>query len=144
LGDNPASRSYVSKKQAFGLEIGLKVEIFGQGEAVLSQDEGLQFYQKQHYDAIPKVLELIQFLNYDDDCVGIIVQLPVPPKFATDLHKILATISPHKDADGLGGVINGLSQVGVIDFLPATPRSVLSLLAYYGHSNFDGKVVAIV
>jgi methylenetetrahydrofolate dehydrogenase (NADP+)/methenyltetrahydrofolate cyclohydrolase len=122
----------------------MRVEIFGQDESFLSEDEGLQFYQKQEYDSVPKVIELIHYLNYDQDCVGIIVQLPLPEQFQSSKAKILSSIQAHKDVDGLGGVINGLSQVELLDFLPATPRAVIELLRYYNHDIFKGKTVAIL
>lgn len=144
LWDNAASKTYVAKKKKLWETIGMRVEIFGQGEEFFSNDEGLQFYQNQQYDSVPKVLDLINYLNYDKDCVGIIVQLPLPKKFQAEHAKILSSVQPHKDVDGLGGVINGLSRVGIIDFLPATPRAVIELMKHYNYDILKGKTVAIL
>ncbi|NOZ44773.1 MAG: hypothetical protein GXP45_06645 [bacterium] len=105
FGDNSASQTYVRKKKKFGESIGIKVEVFGQKEEYLSQDKHLQFYQEQDYDSVPKVIELIQYLNYDKDCAGIIVQLPLPKEFQEYQAQILSAVQPNKDIDGLGGVV---------------------------------------
>lgn len=104
LGDNSSSKTYVAKKKKFGESIGIKVEVFGQGigaEEYFSKDETLQFYQKQDYDSVPKIIEIIQYLNFDKDCVGIIVQLPLPETFQQYQAQILSAIQPNKDVDGL-------------------------------------------
>ena len=50
-------------------------------------------------------MELIRYLNHDDECVGIIIQLPLPEQFEPYKEQLLAAITPQKDLDGLGGVI---------------------------------------
>ena len=50
-------------------------------------------------------MELIRYLNQDDECVGIMVQLPLPELFEPYKEQLLAAITPQKDLDGLGGVI---------------------------------------
>lgn len=50
-------------------------------------------------------MELIRYLNHDDDCVGIIIQLPLPQLFSPYKEQLLAAITPQKDIDGLGGVL---------------------------------------
>ncbi|MCI0501854.1 MAG: hypothetical protein L0Y61_08965 [Epsilonproteobacteria bacterium] len=50
-------------------------------------------------------MELIRYLNQDDECVGIIVQLPLPDVFKPYKTQILSAITPTKDIDGLGGVL---------------------------------------
>jgi len=89
-------------------------------------------------------MELIRYLNHDDECVGIIVQLPLPEQFQSYKEQLLAAITPEKDLDGLGGVILGLSEIGLVDFVPATPKAVLYLLQHYKLDNFTGKTVAII
>lgn len=77
-------------KQKFGQDIGLSVRVFGQEDAPLLD--------------VTAVLRQIVTLNADVDCLGILVQLPVPTLFAPDLPRILAAVAPAKDIDGLGGV----------------------------------------
>jgi 5,10-methylene-tetrahydrofolate dehydrogenase/methenyl tetrahydrofolate cyclohydrolase len=91
-----------------------------------------------------KVRDLISFLNYDKDCVGIVVQLPLPPELKEYEAEILSAIAPQKDIDGLSGVVSGLSQCGIVDFLPATPKAILTLLNHYKLDTFKGKTIVIL
>ncbi len=89
-------------------------------------------------------MELIKYLNQDDECVGIIVQLPLPEQFVVYKEQLLAAITPQKDVDGLGGIVVGLSEIGLIDFVPATPKAVMYLLEQYKLDEFKGKTIAIL
>lgn len=149
LGDDYSSATYVKHKKAYGESIGLPVIVFGQNHtAEYDRNQAGKFddvgiYINQNYDSVGKVMELIRYLNHDDDCVGIIVQLPLPEQFVEYKQQLLAAITPQKDLDGLGGVIVGLSQMWLIDFVPATPKAVLYILEKYNLDNFMGKTVAI-
>ncbi len=110
----------------------------------VKSDQDVVIYINQTYDTIFKVMELIDYLNYDPDCIGILVQLPLPDSFVPYKEKILTAITPDKDVDGLGGVITGLSYAGLIDFVPATARAVLYLLEYYGLDVLTGKNIVIL
>ena len=115
----------------------MPVIVFGQNDkAEYDRNQANNFddvgiYVNQKYDNISKIMELIKYLNYDNDCVGIIVQLPLPDQFKQYKTQMLAAITPTKDVDGLGGVLTGLASADVIDFTPATPKAVLSLLDFY-------------
>jgi len=121
----------------YGETIGLPVIVFGQNQNVdydrnqAGKFDDVGIYINQKYDSIGKVMELIRYLNHDDSCVGIIVQLPLPEQFKQYKTQILSAITPIKDVDGLGGVLTGLSSIDLIDFVPATPRAVLYLLDKY-------------
>lgn len=150
LGDNYSSATYVRHKKTYGDTIWLPVVVFWQNhlpeydKTQVNSDEDVVIYINQTYDSVNKVMELIDYLNYDHDCVGIIVQLPLPESFEPYKEKILAAITPEKDVDGLGWVILWLSEIGLIDFVPATPRAVLHLLDYYKLTDFKGKTIAIL
>lgn len=150
LGDDYSSATYVKHKKAYGESIGLPVIVFGQNHtAEYDRNQAGKFddvgiYINQNYDSVGKVMELIRYLNHDDDCVGIIVQLPLPEQFVEYKQQLLAAITPQKDLDGLGGVIVGLSQMWLIDFVPATPKAILYILEKYNLDNFMGKTVAIL
>jgi len=60
-----------------------------------------------------------------------VVQLPLPKEFKEYKAKILSTIAPDKDIDGLGGILTGLSSIDLIDFVPATPKAVINILQEY-------------
>ena len=150
LGDDYSSATYVKHKKAYGDSIGLPVIVFGQNQqAIYDRNQAGKFddvgiYINQSYDSIWKIMELIRYLNHDDECVGIIIQLPLPEQFESYKEQLLAAITPQKDLDGLGGVVVWLSEMGLIDFVPATPKAVLYLLEKYNLDNFSGKTVAIL
>ena len=82
VGDNPASRVYVTSKRRDCEECG--------------------FYSEEYTlpnDARPEqLLGLIAELNGRDEIDGILVQLPLPPQF--DEKEVLLAIDPNKDVDG--------------------------------------------
>ncbi len=150
LWEDYSSATYVKHKKKYGDSIGLPVIVFGQNQnpeydrnqATSFDDVGI--YVNQTYDNIFKIMELIKFLNYDENCVWIIVQLPLPEKFKKYKTQILAAISPDKDIDGLGGVLTGLTSIGLIDFTPATPKAVLTLLDHYDLWDMNWKKISII
>lgn len=150
LGDDYSSATYVKHKKAYGESIGLPVIVFGQNNQVeydrnqAGKFDDVDVYINQNYDSVGKLMELIRYLNHDDECVGIILQLPLPQEFEQYKEQLLAAITPQKDLDGLGGVVVWLSGMGVIDFIPATPKAVLYLLEHYKLDSFSGKTVAIL
>ncbi|MFA7298051.1 MAG: bifunctional 5,10-methylenetetrahydrofolate dehydrogenase/5,10-methenyltetrahydrofolate cyclohydrolase [Candidatus Absconditabacterales bacterium] len=150
LGDDYSSATYVKHKKAYGDSIGLPVIVFGQNHVAeydrnqAGKFDDVSIYINQNYDSIGKIMELVRYLNQDDECVGIIIQLPLPQQFEEYKEQLLAAITPQKDLDGLGGVVVGLSEMGLIDFVPATPKAVLYLLQHYKLDNFTGKTVAIL
>ena len=150
LGEDYSSAAYVKHKKAYGEAIGLPVIVFGQNhQAEYDRNQAGKFddvgiYINQKYDSIGKVMELIRYLNHDDECVGIIIQLPLPEMFGQYKQQLLAAITPQKDLDGLGGVIVWLSEMGLVDFVPATPKAVLYLLEKYHLDDFRGKTIAIL
>ncbi len=150
FGDNYSSATYIKHKKIYGESIGLPAIVFGQNhDAQYDRNQAGKFddvgiYINQNYDSIWKVMELVRYLNHDDECVGIIVQLPLPEHFKQYKTDILAAITPTKDIDGLGGVLTWLSSIDLIDFVPATPKAVLSLLDYYQLGDMKGKTVSII
>lgn len=150
LWDDYSSAAYVKHKKAYGEAIGLPVIVFGQNhQAEYDRNQAGKFddvgiYINQKYDSVWKIMELIRYLNHDDECVGIIIQLPLPEQFEPYKEQLLAAITPQKDLDWLWGVILWLSEIGLVDFVPATPKAVLYLLEQYKLDNFKGKTIAIL
>ncbi len=111
LGDDYSSAMYVKHKKAYGESIGLPVIVFGQNHVAdydrnqAGKFDDVSIYINQNYDTVGKVMELIRYLNHDDECVGIIIQLPLPQQFESYKEQLLAAITPQKDLDGLGGVV---------------------------------------
>lgn len=150
LGDDYSSATYVKHKKAYGDSLWLPVIVFWQNHtAEYDRNQAGKFddvgiYINQNYDSVWKIMELIRYLNHDDECVGIIIQLPLPEQFEQYKEQLLAAITPQKDLDWLGWVILGLSEIWLVDFVPATPKAVLYLLEQYKLDDFRGKTIAIL
>lgn len=133
VGNNSASRTYVTSKQKSCKEIGM--------ESVL-----IEFPEDVQEDIL---LEKIKELNEQANIHGILVQLPLPGHISEEL--VIETISPDKDVDGFHPVNIGKMMTGQDTFLPCTPFGVLEMLKYMelpiagkhavivGRSNIVGK-----
>lgn len=138
VGEDPASRVYVSGKEKDCAECGF--ESFGyQLPVEITQEE---------------LLSRIAALNADQRVDGILVQLPLPKHL--DENALLQTISPEKDVDCFHPVNVGLLAIGTPRFLPCTPAGVMEFLRAYdipvagkrcvvlGRSNIVGKPMAML
>src|ERR1017187_4680208 len=114
VGDDPASRVYVSMKEKACHDAG----IFS-AEYKLSADT-----------REAELLKLVDTLNNDPKIHGILVQLPLPSQIDTD--KVLEAISPLKDADGFRPYNVGRLSVGKPLFQPCTPYGVMVMLKETG------------
>ena len=136
VGDNPASKSYVTGKDKAAKALGIysqKIELPGD-----TTEEQL--------------LELIRKLNRDPLIHGILVQIPLPAHISET--RIIGAIDPAKDADGLHPANLGKLMLGEPRFIPCTPYGILKMLEYYdikveganvvivGRSNLVGKPLA--
>ena len=88
-----------------------------------------------------ELIELIESLNQNDAVNGILLQLPLPPKFDSD--KILNLITPEKDVDGFHPVNVGKLLLGLPTLQSCTPYGICEMLKYYDISP-KGKHVVIV
>lgn len=136
VGDDPASRVYVSGKERDCAECGF-----------------LSFEHKLPADTTEQeLLTLIDRLNGDGAVDGILVQLPLPAHLNEE--KVLNAISPDKDVDCFHPVNVGKMVTGQPVFLPCTPAGVMEMLRAYeipvagrhcvvlGRSNIVGKPMA--
>ena len=136
LGEDPASKSYVSAKEKACAEIG-----------IYSDDNRLPAETSE-----AELLALIERLNQDDRIHGILVQLPLPRHI--NEAAVINAISPEKDVDGFHPVNLGRMMIGEKSFLPCTPHGVLQMLqrknvpiegaevVIVGRSNIVGKPLA--
>ncbi len=136
VGDNPASKSYVSAKEKACAEAGI-----ASFDHRLPQDTSEE-----------SLLALIDKLNQDPAVDGILVQLPLPRHI--DENRVIMAIDPEKDVDGFHPVNVGRMLIGQPCFLPCTPHGILHLLkrsgvttdgahaVVVGRSNIVGKPVA--
>jgi len=129
IGENNPCKVYVRNKVRFAEEIGLKGKIIGQEKEDRTTEE---------------IIKEIKNLNNDHDCIGIIVQMPLSENLKKDKDLICAAVHPLKDIDGLGGFINGLHQIGICEFLPATAKAVFNLLEYYRLGEIRDKNIAVI
>ncbi len=125
VGDDPASKSYVTAKEKACEEIG-----------IYSDDNRLPAEISQQ-----QLLDLIQKKNSDPKIHGILVQLPLPKHI--DDSAVLLAIDPDKDVDGFHPVNVGKMVAGKKAFLPCTPHGVIQLLIRSG-VKLDGAHVVIV
>lgn len=125
VGDNPASRSYVSAKEKACAETGLHSREITMS-ATASKDE---------------ILAAVRDLNLDSSIHGILVQLPLPA--ASMEQAVIDAIDPDKDVDGFHPVNVGRMILGLPSFIPCTPHGVLHMLKRGGYPP-SGKHVVVV
>ena len=110
VGDDPASRSYVRRKELACEEVGISTETFN-----IDADESAG-----HLEGV------VAELNRDGRYHGILVQLPLPDHIDADA--IIDGLDPLKDVDGLHAHNAGLLSLGKPRFVPATPLGVQRML----------------
>ncbi len=126
VGDDPASVSYVKKKEKTAAEIGVSSRVI-LPPATISQAD---------------LLKLIDELNADANVDGILVQSPMPKQI--DELQIFRRIDPAKDVDGLGTMNLGkVAQDDDTGFVSCTPAGIMALLARSG-VDLKGKHVVVV
>jgi len=125
VGEDPASKSYVTAKQKTCKELG-----------IYSDDNRLPEESTQQ-----ELLARIEQMNKDPKINGILVQLPLP----THLNEaeVLLAIEPDKDVDGFHPMNVGKMMVGEKTFLPCTPYGVIQLLMRSGVTIEGAKVVIV-
>lgn len=125
VGNDPASELYVSSKHKACEEVGIYSEVH---KIPASTNE-------------KELIDLIKKLNSDKKIHGILLQLPLPKQF--DEQKIIDTICPKKDVDGLTTWNMGRLFIGLDAFIPATPKGVIKLIESTG-INFEGKTAVVI
>src|SRR5919204_3938369 len=113
VGDDPASHVYIRIKHRTAQEVGIRT-IDRRLPQETSEDE---------------VLELVSELNEDDSIDGILVRTPLPPQI--DEARVMRTIDPMKDVDGLHPFSAGQLFFGRQTFVGATPLGIMRLLQEY-------------
>ena len=126
VGEDPASVSYVRKKEKTAAEIGITSRVI-LPPVTISQ---------------AALCALLDSLNADPTIDGILVQSPLP-KPIVDL-QVFRRIAPEKDVDGLGTVNLGkLAQDDDSGFVSCTPAGIMELLARSGVA-LQGKHVVVL
>jgi len=126
VGEDPASVSYVRKKEKTAAEIGIESRIL-LPPVTISQSE---------------LEQLVDSLNTDPAVDGILVQSPLPK--GLDESAVFRRIAPEKDVDGFNPLNLGkLAQEDPTGFSACTPAGIMELLA---RSSVDlaGKHVVVL
>src|SRR5277367_2287464 len=138
VGENPASKVYVSSKIAACEKLGL-ASIQVTPAATITTEE---------------LLAVVEELNRRDDVDGILVQLPLPPQ--VDAKKILDAVDPAKDVDGFHPMNVGHLVAGRPTLVSCTPAGVMEILkrsgiaveganaVVLGRSDIVGKPMALL
>lgn len=125
VGEDPASKVYVSNKEKACQEIGICSKMYKLPEDTTEKE----------------LLSLINDLNNDDEVDGILVQLPLPKHL--DDKVIIDNIRPDKDVDAFHPVNVGKIMIGDYDFLPCTPAGIMELISESG-VDVDGKNCVVI
>jgi len=125
VGEDPASEVYVRNKKRTGEEIGMR-----------SIGHNLPDTTTQR-----ELETLIQSLNADPAVHGILCQFPLPE--GHDEKKVIQTIAPEKDVDGLHPLNAGLIAMGIPKFISCTPYGVLQMLKRSGISTSGKNAVVL-
>lgn len=136
VGDDPASAVYVRNKEKAAEAANIAGEVHR-----MPQDASEE-----------AVLAKVRELNERDDVDGVLVQFPVPPQVSQN--RVLETIDPRKDVDGLHAVSVGALWSGLPGLVSCTPAGCIRLLeetgvplegkraVVVGRSNLVGKPIA--
>lgn len=125
VGDDPASRSYVSAKEKACAEAGIfskEVKL----EATATKQE---------------ILDVVHSFNADAEIDGILVQLPLPDSSIEE--EVLNAILPEKDVDGFHPMNVGRMMLGLDAYLPCTPHGILHILKRSGYETKGRHVVVV-
>ena len=125
VGEDPASEVYVRNKKRTSEEIGMR-----------SIGHNLPDTTTQR-----ELETLIHSLNADPAVHGILCQFPLPE--GHDEKKVIQTIAPEKDVDGLHPLNAGLIAMGIPKFISCTPYGVLQMLKRSGISTSGKNAVVL-
>ena len=126
VGEDPASVSYVKKKDKTAAEIGVTSRVI-LPPATISQAD---------------LFTQIDLLNADPEVDGILVQSPMPKQI--DELQVFRRLDPAKDVDGLGTMNLGkVAQDDDSGFVSCTPAGIMELLARSG-VDLKGKHVVVL
>lgn len=124
VGSDPASLTYIRKKQEAALKIGIKFSLY-------------RFPANIQFDELSSEIRSIQ----SQPLSGIIVQLPLPDSL--DKRKVLNLLNPDIDVDYLSWESLGKLVIGENPLIPPTPGAILEVLDYY-KVNLSGKHIVLV
>lgn len=114
LGNDPASETYVASKTRVAQEAGVRADTV-----------------RLPSGAPPEaLLDAVAAASADPSVDGVLVQMPL--EAGHDAARVLDSLDPAKDVDGLHPENVGLLHQGRPRFVPCTPAGVVALLDHYG------------
>lgn len=126
VGEDPASKVYVGRKEKACAELGIVSETHVLPEQTSEAD----------------LLGLLSKLNADPRLHGVLVQAPLPKHIRQEV--VYATVLPTKDVDGFHPVNVGKLMLGdETGFQPCTPAGVRELLVRAGVKTSGAEVVIL-
>ncbi len=125
VGEDPASKSYVTAKERACEEIG-----------IYSDDNRLEASIPQR-----ELMALVEKMNSDPKINGILVQSPLPD--GLNEPEVVLAINPAKDVDGFHPVNVGNMVIGEKAFWPCTPHGIIQMLIHSGVT-IEGADIVIV
>ena len=125
VGEDPASKVYVSNKKKACENLGIISEEYALPESTTNEE----------------LLALIDELNSKPSINGILCQLPLPSHLDEKL--IINSIDPEKDVDAFHPFNVGKIMIGDFDFLPCTPAGVMEMLKYE-NIEVEGKTCVVI
>ena len=126
VGEDPASKVYVGRKEKACAELGIASETHVLAEKTSEAE----------------LLALLVRLNADSRVHGILVQAPLPKHIRQEI--VYATVLPTKDVDGFHPVNVGKLMLGdETGFKPCTPAGVVELLVRSGVKTDGAEVVVL-
>lgn len=138
VGKDPASEIYVNSKTRACAKAGIETKDYFLNDNTTEKE----------------LIELINVLNNDETVTSILVQMPLPSHINED--KVVNSIDPLKDVDGLNIINQGKLLNNTVGLVPATPKGILTLLKRYfieisgkhavviGRSKLVGKPIALL
>ncbi len=114
VGNDPASRLYVSLKKKACEKVGITLHTY------ILQETATQ----------KELLHTITFLNNDETIDAILLQLPLPAHF--NEAAAINTISPNKDVDGFSPTLLKAFKEGTSNIIPGLAHGILKLIESTG------------
>lgn len=126
VGEDPASVSYVRKKEKTAERIGIESRLHLLPENIAKEE----------------LFARIETLNADPDVNGILIQAPLPKHI--DETEAFNRVNPNKDVDGFNTVnIGKLCQEDASGFVACTPAGIVELIGRSGIET-EGKHVVVL
>ena len=125
VGEDPASKVYVSQKEKMANRVGINF-IHNKQEESISEEE---------------LIDIINEYNIDNEVDGILVQMPLPKHI--NENNIQNAIDYNKDVDGLTDINAGRLLHNKDSLIACTSLGIIELLKYYNISITSKNVVIV-